>query len=453
MRLSVVGLITRKETRDLLRDRRTVTVIFLAPLFLYPLFGLAGLVFATELVGKPPVVGVVNADAAELPGDEVRAVVGGTFSPFPPLFDPTGERFHPDLTADPDDKDGREKQRKPLPPPKVVRLPAGTDPDDADVKAALRAQQVRVVLTVPPNFGADVEAGKRPKLTLKEVDDDERSAVAMRAASEAIAKWKKKAKEVRFARDGKPADYGDLAVVEKTDKPVSKELRDTFARVFPLMLVLWLIAGCIQPAVDLTAGEKERGTMETLLISPAERGEIVAGKFLAVTFFGFTSVVWNVLCLTAAAVAGERLWGEPIVNLPGLLGCVVLGVPLAMLFSAVSLALGVFARSTKEGQYYLVPLMLLVMPLAFGSVIPTTELTPGTAVIPVTGGMLLQRKLLAVNGDPVEWWYFPLVLGALAAYVGLALAAAWWQFTREGVLFREMGSAKTGGLFGRGKKG
>jgi sodium transport system permease protein len=155
--------------------------------------------------------------------------------------------------------------------------------------------------------------------------------------------------------------------------------------------------------------------------------------------------VWNVVCMTAAAAIGQAFLGQPILNLPGVLGCVVLGVPMAMLFSATSLALGVFARSTKEGQTYLVPLMLLVMPLAFWSFLPTTELTPLTALVPVTGGMLFQQKLLAVTGEPVPWALFPLVLGGQVAYVSLALLAAWVQFRREGVLFREMGSAKTGG--------
>jgi sodium transport system permease protein len=431
MRLSVVRLISRKETLDLLRDRRTVTLIFLAPLLLYPLFGLTAWVFATELRGKPPVVGVLNADDAVMPKGAV---------PFPPLFNEAGDKF----------ADGLVNADAPV-QPKVVPLSPGTDAEEA-----LKSKQAQAILIVPPNFAADLEAGKRPQLKLIEQEGSDKSKVALRAASGAIEKWQEKARAVRFQRDGKPADYDKLISVEDPskkpkDERAAQELRDMFARTFPLMLVMWLVAGSIQPAVDLTAGEKERGTMETLLISPAERGEIVLGKFFAVTFFGFSSVVWNVVCLTVAAVVGERLSGLPIVNLPGMVGCVVLGVPIAMLFSAVSLALGVFARSTKEGQYYLVPLMLVVMPLAFWSVIPTTELTPGTAVIPVTGGMLLQQKMLSVNGEPVEWWYFPLVLGSLAAYVAAALGLAWWQFTRESVLFREIGGAKAGGLFGRKK--
>ena len=431
MRPAIVSLITRKETADLLRDRRTVSLIFLAPLVLYPLFGLTAWVFATELRGRPPVVGVVNFDAAAMPAADV---------PFPPLFD--GDRFADALMTT--------KQEREL-SPTLVKL-------DGDAAAALKAKRVQAVLLIPANFAADLEAGKRPTLTLQHREGDDKSKVAVKRLGDIVAEWEKKAKAVRFQRDGKPADYDQLV---KVDDPLKKplderraeELRDSFARSFPLILVLWVVAGAIQPAVDLTAGEKERGTMETLLISPAERSEIVLGKFFAVTFFGFSSVVWNVICLTAAAYVGQMLSKLPIVNLPGMLGCVVLGVPIAMLFSAVSLALGVFARSTKEGQYYLLPLMLLAMPLAFWSMFPTTELTPFTAIVPVTGAMLLQQKMLAVTGDPIPWGYFPPVLGSLAVYIALALTAAWWQFRREGVLFRETGPAKSGGgLFGLFKK-
>ena len=431
MRLSVVSLISRKETADLLRDRRTVTLVFLAPLVLYPLFGLTAYLFASELIGKPPVIGVANA---------ADAVVPAAGTPFPPLLD--GDGFNPDLlTTRKDDTPEAEVQKKGK-PPVVVRL-------DGDPQEALKARKVQAVLVVPPGFAADLEAGKRPKLTFLSRDGDDKSRVAVRRLGDIVAEWEKRAKAVRFKRDGKPADYDQVVTVDDRSKKPPDEraaegLRDSLARVFPLLLVLWVVAGAIQPAVDLTAGEKERGTMETLLISPAERSEIVFGKFVAVTFFGFSSVLWNVTCLTGAALVGQAFVGQPIVNLPGMAGCVVLGVPIAMLFSAVGIALGVFARSTKEGQYYIVPLMLVAMPLAFWSMIPSTELTPFTAIVPVTGSMLLQQKLLSVSGDPIPWGYFAPVLGAQAVYVGLALLAAWAQFRREGVLFREVGKAKRG---------
>jgi len=214
------------------------------------------------------------------------------------------------------------------------------------------------------------------------------------------------------------------------------------------LLVMWTLAGALHPAVDLTAGEKERGTMETLLISPAERSEIVVGKFLAVTAFTYGSVIWNVLWFSAAMFTLERGIGEPILNLVGLFGCLALAVPLAMFFSAISIALGVFARSTKEGQYYLMPLLLVTMPLAFGSMLPGTELTVGRALVPVMGVMLLQQKFLNVSADPFPWEMLIPVLVSLGVLIAFALWLAVLQFRRESVLFRESGPGR-GGLLAR----
>ena len=95
-------------------------------------------------------------------------------------------------------------------------------------------------------------------------------------------------KAARFARAGLPADFDTPVEVRDphSEKPAEKkvfdELRDVLVKVIPFLLVMWMLTGSIYPAIDMTAGEKERGTMETLLISPAERTEIVFGKFLAV---------------------------------------------------------------------------------------------------------------------------------------------------------------------------
>src|SRR5271155_1958171 len=96
-----------------------------------------------------------------------------------------------------------------------------------------------------------------------------------------INRWQRKLKEVRFARHGLRADFDEPISVydpQEAKEVVHKtadELRDTLVKFFPFLLVMWTMAGALHPAIDLTAGEKERGTMETLLISPAERREIV----------------------------------------------------------------------------------------------------------------------------------------------------------------------------------
>ena len=117
--------------------------------------------------------------------------------------------------------------------------------------------------------------------------------------------------------------------------------------------------------------------------------------------------------------------------------CAVLTVPLAALFSALCLALGVYARSTKEGQYYLLPIFLATMPLVLFSLAPGLELTLKTSLIPVTGLCMLLQRLIFPPPEGLPWAYFVPVLLSLAACVALALRWAVIQFHREDVLFRE----------------
>lgn len=429
MRWSVVRLIAVKELRDLIRDRRTVLLILVLPAVLYPLFGATGYLFAVSLIGQPTVVGVSGAD--HLPGPR---------SGLPPLL--TDGTFAAGLEpADAEDAG----------PVEVKRL-------DGDPHDALWSKAVDTVLIVPPGMADDVRAYRKAELKIVNRDGDDKSKLAGKRLAGVVRAWKGKVVEARVAelnpRHDVKAVLEPFAVADpQADKPKEKkaadELRDTFTRVFPFILMMWLVAGAIQPAVDMTAGEKERGTMETLLISPVERTEIVFGKLVATTAFAFASVVWNVLWLTGAALLIEALLGFPIVKLPGLVGCVVLGLPLAAFFSAVSIAIGVFAKSTKEGQYYLMPLLLVTMPLAFWSMSPGAELTPATCWVPVTGAMLLQQRMLSVSPDPVPWGYFAPVLGSLAVWVVLAVLFAAWQFRREGVLFRETAPPQGLGVFRR----
>ena len=420
MRGTIVRLIVAKELRDLVRDRRTVMLILVLPALLYPLFALAGLLFATSLADKPVVIGIVGAE--NLPDD--------------PAF-LNGERFAANLKPD-DDK----------------ALPSVVKKLEGDPLELIRTRQAEVVLVVPAGFAEDLKQDKKPKLTIHGRDGDDRSKLAVKLTTDVVRAYEGKLRERRFERKGLPKDFDQVLEVEdpqtrKTKgKKAADEIRDSFVRAFPFLLMMWLVAGAIQPAVDMTAGEKERGTMETLLISPAERSEIVVGKFLATTTFAFSSVVWNVLWLTGGALLMESFLGYPIVSLPGLLLCVIVGFPLAMFFSAVCVALGIFARSTKEGQYYLMPILLLTMPLAFWSMMPGAELDATTFWIPVTGPMLLQQKLLSVTADPTPWEYFLPVFAAQAVWVTLALAFAVRQFKRESVLFREMGAKPRGFLSG-----
>ena len=219
-----------------------------------------------------------------------------------------------------------------------------------------------------------------------------------------------------------------------------------WSKILPFAALVWALTGAFYPAVDLCAGEKERGTLETLLSSPAERSEIVWGKLLTVMLFSFATSLLNLLCMTFTATFAMRqfqgLAMQGSLNILGpppmtaLIWLIVALLPISALFSALSLALATMARSTKEGQYYLMPLLFISMPLMMLAMFPSAELDLGSSIIPITGVMLLLRQLMEGEFREATIYAVPVMTVTL----GCCLMAIRWaidQFNNESVLFRE----------------
>ncbi|MBN9523858.1 ABC transporter permease [bacterium] len=439
MRRAVVRLIAVREARDQFRDRRTMFLILGLPVLMYPLFVGVGTVFVSMLKGKQLVVGVVGAEHLPQPGRPGP-------HPYPPLL--VNDRF-PDSLAAPDTPEDPEAVAGRL---TVTRLAPAAD---AALAELLAAREVDAVVVVEPGLADRLERGGRPVVRVLGREGEENSKLAVRRVMGVLRKWTDAVKTTRFARHNLPADFDSPIEVrdpqsgKPTDKKLADELRDVLVKVIPLLLAMWVLTGAIYPAIDMTAGEKERGTMETLLISPAERTEIVAGKFLAVAALAFGTAVWNVLLMVIAVGVAQVLFPYPLLSLAGLAACVIAALPVALLLAAGCITLGVFARSTKEGNYYMVPMFFLVLPLAYWSMAPGIELDGRMSWVPITNALLVQQRLLSVRPDPFPWQHVPAVVLSMSACIGLALWAAVVQFRREAVLFREAEQGRGLLLFGR----
>src|SRR4029079_11855408 len=219
-----------------------------------------------------------------------------------------------------------------------------------------------------------------------------------------------------------------------------------WSKILPFVLMIWALTGAFYPAIDLCAGEKERGTLETLLSSPAARSEIVWGKLLTVMTFSMATSLLNLTSMTATGtfIVGQiqkmgaaRLpleVGPP--PLMAMFWLVLALVPVSALFSALSLAIAAFARSSKEGQYYLMPLLMISLPLMMLPVLPAAELDLGFSLIPLSGLLLLLRAL--IEGQYFDALRFSIpVVGVTAVCCLLAIRWAIDQFNNESVLFRE----------------
>src|SRR6185312_14684571 len=350
MRWPIVRLIAFREARDQLRDRRTMFLILGLPLLMYPLFIGVGTVFVAMLKDKKLVVGVVRAEQLPKPGVSIAPLAGGAaeaalqMKQFPPLV--VDDRFVDKyLPEDPENAAGGKLIYKSVP---------------AEDESLLAHRQVDALLIVDPDFAARLERGERPAIRILGRDGEENSKLAVRRVTGVLRKWAADVKTARFARAGlapdfdSPVDIRDPQTGKSNEKKMADELRDLLVKVIPMLLVMWVLTGAIYPAIDMTAGEKERGTMETLLISPAERTEIVAGKFLAVTVLCFCTAIWNVMLMVGAVAVAQLFLKSSLLSVGGLAACVLAALPIAMLFAASCLTLGVFARSTKEGNYYMV---------------------------------------------------------------------------------------------------
>ena len=197
------------------------------------------------------------------------------------------------------------------------------------------------------------------------------------------------------------------------------------------------------PAMDLTAGEKERGTMETILTSPVSRTDLVLGKFFMVLT---ASLATALLSLTSMAVSFflarnmiDKLVSEdnPTVHYAidpvGILAVLLMVLPLSVLFAATLLAIALFAKSFREAQTYLSPLTVIVIMPAVAALLPGVELNTRTALIPILSTTLVGKELMAGNHP---WGFIMLIFLSSCVYASLAIAAAVTMFNRESVLFR-----------------
>ncbi len=197
------------------------------------------------------------------------------------------------------------------------------------------------------------------------------------------------------------------------------------------------------PAIDLTAGEKERGTIETILCSPVSRVHLVLGKFFMVLtaslFAAGLSITSIALTFSAAKAAvayltqPEALTFQIHIGLQGAAAVFLMVLPLAVFFSAALLAIALFANSYKEAQSYHSPLLIIVILPALISVLPGVDLNAPLSLVPVLNTSLVSKEIIAGR---YHWNYIALIFTSSCAYAAAALWVAIKLFQREEVLFR-----------------
>ncbi|MCM1158674.1 MAG: ABC transporter permease subunit [Bacteroidales bacterium] len=216
--------------------------------------------------------------------------------------------------------------------------------------------------------------------------------------------------------------------------------------VIPFLMITSILMGAMYPAIDATAGEKERGTLETLLTLPVGNMELIMSKFLSVATIAVVSVFINVLSIGGIAAyfyatisaltenAGDFKLGSFV---PAILISFICVIAFALFMSAVVMCICAFAKSFKEANNYVTPLTLVVLLTGYIGFIPNIELSTATALVPVANICLLMKNLLVFKYD------FTLILMVLLSNVVYAFVAVWVLgriYNSETILFGESAS-------------
>jgi sodium transport system permease protein len=428
MRWSNLYVIFRREVLDQIRDRRTLFMIFVFPILLYPLLGYGILQVTAAMEKKPRLVVVVGAE--HLPKDQ-------------PLLNAEGNGFDRGLFDSPQEAGLLLVQREP-----------GDGPwGNPEVREqAVRAGQAEAVMVIPADLPEQFREKHDVEIPIHYKSVDEPSQITYLRLREVLDRWKRGIVDERRKQDKLPQGYTQPIQIKGVDVATAQELGGSvWSRIFPFLLVLMSLTGAFYPAVDLCAGEKERGTMETLLISPATRAEIVVGKFLTVMLASVLTAILNLVSMGLTGIqmaqragsvtmeTGRRAAAAVAISPPtplSALWMIILLIPLAAFFSAICVALAVLARSMKEGQYYMTPLYLICLPLIFLTMMPEIELNLFYSLVPITGVALLLRALIMGDYQTAVRYFLPVMIPTVL-YAAVALRWAIDQFQREEVLFRE----------------
>ena len=464
MQLKNVKLIYLREMRDQLRDRRTLFLIAVLPLLLYPLLGTSFFQltqFLQKVEARVLVVGTRQLRGADW---------------LPPLIQ--DNRFDLKLFDQPEwhDKielysprdfpeladDLRKGRSLPVPGEKPdAAAQAEEAAFDAAAKQLLDEGKIEAVLVFPNGFEERLRDVRRalverqsaagtafPEPIILYNSADDKSQVTQLRVEQILRRWRNEVTEENLSASNVPVEATTPFELRPRDMAQMQQRQAAvWSKVLPFFVFIWALTGAFYPAVDLCAGEKERGTLETLLTSPALRREIVWGKLLTVMTFSVVTALLNLgsLGMTgkfvidnlsksgAFGAAAEAMSMPPVTSL---LWLAVALIPISALFSALCLACAAFARSTKEGQYYLMPIMLVTMPLMMLPMSPGVELNLGNSFIPVTGMVLLLRSVIEGQYALALKFVWP-VLGVTFICCLLAIRWAEEQFNRESVLFRE----------------
>ena len=305
----------------------------------------------------------------------------------------------------------------------------------SEPRALVRSGDRDFVLVVPEEFGTRFEEARTAELEIV-VDSSDRGAdrAADRLRSLLRSYGAKVSTQRLIARGVSPEVIAPVRV-ETIDMATRQERLAMVFAFIPMFLVMTAFLGGLQIAIDSTAGERERLSLEPLLLNPVPRLSIVGGKWLASTVFALASLVLTagVLMVVLDRSPMQRLGLNLEMGVPEFISMLGSVLPLALLASALQMGISTLARSYKEAQTYVSFLMfvpLLPMMMSMGSSI---EPALWKLAVPILGQHILVTEVL--EGNIPEPLSFAVATASTIVGTVLCLVLTAQQFHREKIVF------------------
>jgi sodium transport system permease protein len=396
-----IGIVYRKELIDSLRDRRTVISMTVVPLLLMPLLAIGLGLFLLQ--------------------------VGHAMNEIPQIMILGGE----------DSPHVREELQK-LKDVRVI-------PAKPDYAEEISNKEIRAAVEIPEGFEAKLASGESSTVKIYMYEGELKSSFGADRLQRFFRELRDRAVRERLeARQLPDSLVRPFDIVQKNVAPPEKVGGAILGGMVPYLVILLCLTGAMYPAMDLTAGEKERGTMETILCSPVSRTHLVLGKFLMVLTAAVATAILAIVSMAVSFGLGKKLLlgithgaadAALQITITGkaMVSIFLVVLPLAVFFSAALLALALFAKSFKEAQSYISPLMIVVVLPAVASLLPGMELNFALALVPVVNTSLVSKEIIT---GTYHWNLIAVIFLSSSAYAAAALAIAVKLFQREDVLFR-----------------
>ena len=386
-----------KEFREIFRDRRTLISVVISPLVLTPIiFAVMGIFIGKQqdkMNAETYKIGIVNSSALSQISTQTQK--------FPNI------KFESVSSSEAENK--------------------------------VKDKTYRAVLVVPPDANQRLTDGHTVAMDILLDEGSDTSMGVAASLREAFRRAGEQIVEQRLEDKKLPADYATPFKVR--DKPIAASGGKglfILSMMLPYILTISTFSGAIYAAFDQVAGEKERGTLETLLVSPASRRDLVVGKFGAVVAVCMISGILTVMGLAITFMtrikAFEWMSQGGLKLSPGAMGVILLVMlPLSILFAGILLTVSTFARNQKEAQTYLAPLLMVIFLPAMASMMMTSDAGIGAALVPILNTSIIVKQ--ALNGS-----YNAAFIGVAVAtsilYAAASLVFVARMFQKESVLMK-----------------